>query len=121
MKKFFTTYNIICLTLSVLGIVFLCLMGLVPAFVYVSVPMLSSVMIMIGIKFYKKYKQYEKVFLDKEEETKQFIIDNYGEGYLISFMADMQADKKEFNRKFKKYIYASIILILLGIMLLFAM
>lgn len=119
MKKFFTTYNIICLTLFVLGIVFLCFMGLVPAFVYVSVPMLSVSMIMAGIKFYMKYKQYEKVFLDKEEETKQFIIDNYGEGYLITFNENMQADKKEFNRAFKKYIYASIILILLGIMFLF--
>lgn len=119
MRKFFTTYNIICLTLFVLGIVFFCLIGLVPAFIYVSVPMLSAFMIMLGIKFYMKYKGYQNEFLIKEEQTKQFIIDNYGEGYLITFNENMQTDKKEFNRVYKKYFYTSLILIIIGIMFLF--
>ena len=119
MRKFFTTYNIICLTLLVLGIVFFCLIGLVPAFIYVSVPMLSAFMIMLGIKFYMKYKDYEKVFLEKEEQTKQFIIDNYGEGHLITFNADIQSNKKEFHREYKKYMYACVILIIIGVMFLF--
>lgn len=119
MKRFFTPYNIICLALSVLGIVFFLFIGLVPAFLYVSIPLISIVLIMIGVKFYLKYKDVERGFLIKQEETMKFIIDNYGEENLITFNADMQESKTAFNKANKKYIYICIAFIVIAIMLLF--
>ena len=119
MRKFFTTYNIICLTLLVLGIVFFCLIGISVVFFYLSAVLLSAFFVMLSVKFFLKYKSYEHEFLLKEQQTREFIIENYGEDNLIAFIDDIQANKKEFRREFKKYLYVSILFMMLAVFIFF--